>query len=809
MKNSKIHFLFLLLIQTLFIGASQSSFQRNILLDADWTFHRGGCVGAHNVAYNDSAWRKISLPHDWSIEDIEGKQSPFDKNATAQQSSGFTVGGVGWYRKQLDIPQSYSGKRIILRFDGVYNNSEVYLNGESLAKQPYGYSTFEIDLSKKLKYNAKNLIAVKVQNEGENTRWYSGSGIYRHVWLDVVNEVRVARYGTFVTTPKVTPNSALVNFKTTLTNETTGHSSVKVLITIKNTKGEIVGQKDTLLDVKSTKQWVVDGDISILSPQLWSLESPTLYTAITELYQNDIIIDKTETKFGIRTISFDVTKGFQLNGKTLKLKGGCVHHDNGPLGAKAYDRAEYRKVEILKASGYNAIRTSHNPPTTAFLDACDQLGMLVIDEAFDCWKDGKNPFDYHLFFDKWWQKDVETMLLRDRNHPSIIMWSIGNEIPSIATPEVVAVAKMLSDFVKSYDSTRPVTAGVHGLNGDNASKDAFVDVLDVAGYNYAPEKYVSDHLRKPNRVMYASESAAFTAFEYWMGVIDNPYVIGDFVWTSWDYIGEASIGWRGFQPDDKLFPWTLAYCGDIDICGWKRPQSYYRDALWTRNALSLFVKPPKPSFPINENKEWWSQWNWYDVVYDWNWKGNEGKPLEVSVYSSCEQVELFLNGKSLGKKPTNRSTKFTATFNVPYQAGELKALGITAKKKVTTTVLKTAGEVSNIRLTADRNIIAADGQDLSYINVELVDANGVRNPKAEDLINFEIEGAGEIIAVGNANPVSLESYKLPQRKAWQGKCQVIVKSNKQEGKITLIAKLEGNINSFTTIYTKIILNKSY
>ncbi|OIP81577.1 MAG: glycoside hydrolase [Porphyromonadaceae bacterium CG2_30_38_12] len=781
---------------------AQPTFQRNILLDNDWTFHRGGCVGAQFVLYNDSAWRKISLPHDWSIEDLDGKNSPFDKNATAQQSTGFTVGGVGWYRKQLEIPETYKGKRIILRFDGVYNNSEVFINGQLAAKQPFGYSTFEVDITSKINYSEKNTIAVKVQNEGENSRWYTGSGIYRHVWLDVVDSVRMARYGSYITTPNVSANEAFVNLKSSIVNDGSVSAVVKLISTIRNERGIAVANSESTMTVQPNSNNTFSTDIKVVSPSLWNLDSPTLYTAVNEVYYKDILVDKTETKFGIRTISFDAKNGFQLNGKSIKLKGGCVHHDNGPLGAKAYDRAEERKVEILKANGYNAIRTSHNPPSTAFLDACDRLGMLVIDEAFDCWQTGKNPLDYHLFFDKWWQKDLETMLLRDRNHPSIIMWSIGNEIPEIDKPEVVKTAIMLKDFVKTLDTTRPVTAGVHGLNGNNTPKDAFVDALDVAGYNYAPEKYLKDHVRKPNRVMFASESAAFTAFDYWMGVIDNPHVIGDFVWTSWDYIGEASIGWRGFNPDEKLYPWSLAYCGDIDICGWKRPQSYYRDALWTKNAVSLFVKPPTASFPINEKKEGWSQWNWYDAVADWNWNGYEGKPLEVSVYSSCDQVELFLNGKSLGKKPTNRSTKFTAIFTVPYQAGVLKAVGFAGKKMVSSTELKTAGEVANIRLTADRTEIAADGQDLSYITVDLVDAYSVRNPKAENLIHFEIEGAGEIVGVGNANPVSLESYQLPQRKAWQGKCMVIVKSKKQVGKITLNANLEGKIKAFTTIYTK-------
>ncbi|MBV5343271.1 glycoside hydrolase family 2, partial [bacterium] len=348
----------ILLFVSSFSGLAMASFQRNILLDSEWTFHRGGCVGAHDVMYNDSAWRKINLPHDYSIEDIEGKQSPFDENATAQQSSGFTVGGVGWYRKQLDIPQSYSGKRIILWFDGVYNNSEIYLNGESVAKQPYGYSAFEIDLTKKMKYNAKNLIAVKVQNEGENTRWYSGSGIYRHVWLDVVDTIRVARYGTFITTPTVTAKEASVHINTTLVHQGSYPADVKVITQIKNANGVLVGKSESIVRARPGDKAFLTDDIKLANPILWSLDNPALYTAYTEVYTQGVLTDCVKTRFGIRSISFDVINGFQLNGKNLKLKGGCVHHDNGPLGAKAFDRAEFRKVELHKASGYNAIRTS-------------------------------------------------------------------------------------------------------------------------------------------------------------------------------------------------------------------------------------------------------------------------------------------------------------------------------------------------------------------------------------------------------------------------------------------------------------------
>ena len=483
-----------------------------------------------------------------------------------------------------------------------------------------------------------------------------------------------------------------------------------------------------------------------------------------------------------------------------------MHHDNGPLGSKAYDRAEERRVEILKASGYNAIRCAHNPPSPAFLDACDRLGMLVIDEAFDMWRIANNPHDYHLYFDDWWQKDIESMVIRDRNHPSVILWSIGNEIREMETPPVIAVGKMLGDHIRKTDPTRPVLAAVNNLR---PQKDPFFAILDVCGYNYAAggdhlqeSLYVQDHKRMPERVMVGTESYPLEAFGAWMPVVDNSFVIGDFVWTAFDYIGEASIGWRGYWQESSFYPWNLAYCGDIDICGWKRPQSYYRDALWKKNQISVFVKPPEPTFPLNPNKQSWSKWEWHDVRASWNWNGYEGQPLEISVYSSCEKAELFLNGKSLGVKKTDRTNQYTATWTVPYAPGELKVSGINGSKKIASATLRTAAETASVKLTPDRTAIKADGQDLSYITVELTDANGILNPLAENPVKFNIEGEGTIIAVGNANPMSLESYRLPQRKAWQGRCMVIVKSTGKPGEIKLTASAEGLPSSKVTLNTE-------
>lgn len=762
-----------------------------ILFDAGWRFYLGDASGAETVKFDDSGWRTLDLPHDWSIENLPGTNSPFSSDAISQVSGGFTTGGTGWYRKSFVIPDRQSAKRIVVQFDGIYMNPEIWINGVFLGSHPYGYTSFWYDITENVKFGKPNVLAVKVRNEGENSRWYSGSGIYRHVWLKVFEPVHVTQWGTSITTPDVNTDSARVNIKTKVNNQSANALKVKIITRVLNVKGKETNNigSEKMIEKNGLGEYIQE--VFVKNPDLWSTDSPVIYTAITEVYTADKLVDRTETKFGIRTIQFDAVNGFQLNGKTIKLKGSCFHHDNGPLGSKSYDRADVRRIELLKTSGFNAIRCSHNPPSPALLDACDRLGMLVIDEAFDMWQKKKNPYDYHLYFNDWWQSDIESMVLRDRNHPSVIMWSIGNEIPDRHKPEVVEVAKMLGDRIRLIDPTRPITSAVNDLKPD---KDPYFATLDVAGYNYAAggdylkaNLYELDHDRLPGRIMYGAESYPLEAFGAWMNVIDNPYVIGDFVWTAFDYIGEASIGWRGYPQEKNFYPWNLAYCGDIDICGWKRPQSYYRDALWMTNQLSIFVTPPKPSFEPNPKRASWSKWHWFDVVADWSWKGYENKPMEVNVYSSCEEVELFLNNKSLGKKKTDRSTEFKANWEVPWQSGDLKAVGYQGKKQVNTSTLCTADEPTQIRLTADRSEIKADGQDLSYITVELIDDKGIKNPKAENLIKFEIEGAGKIIGVGNANPISTESYVAPERKVWQGRCLLVIKSEQSNGKIVVKA----------------------
>lgn len=762
--------------------------QRTRSFDDNWLFWRGAAQGAEDTLFKDTDWRKVSLPHDWSIEDLPGTGSPFSKGALSQVSGGFTTGGTGWYRKHFTVPVADKGKRIVIQFDGVYMNAQLWINGKKLGKHPYGYTSFWYDITPYVRYDRENILTVKVRNEGENSRWYAGSGIYRHVWMNVLEPVHIAQWGTFITTPDVNKQSATVDVTTRIKNNTGAAVTASLLTRLVDVKGKVVAEEKRQQLIGAGRDSALQQSLIVKSPLLWDIASPVLYTAVSYVYVDNLLKDSVRTPFGIRTITADAQNGFQLNGKTVKLKGGCVHHDNGPLGAKAYDRAEERKVELLKASGYNAIRCSHNPPSPAFLDACDRLGMLVIDEAFDIWNDGKNPEDYHLYFEEWWQRDLESMLYRDRNHPSIVMWSTGNEIPHREKPEVAKVARMLRDHIRSIDTTRFITCGVNGIAPD---KDAFLSTLDIAGYNYARTQYVKDHERVPQRVMMATESFAIEAADYWMEVVDHPWVVGDFVWTAFDYIGEASIGWLGYPQQQSFYPWNLAYCGDIDICGWKRPQSYYRDALWMPEQLSLFVKPPVPSFDTNMHKIEWSQWEWHDARDSWNWEGHEGKPLDVTAYTSYEEAELFLNGQSLGRKKAGRANKFMVAWQVPYAPGKLSVIGYNGKKRSKEIVLQTAGNATAIKLSADRQQINADGQDLSYVTITLTDANGNISPDAAQLLQFSIDGPGTIVGVGNADPMSTESCQQLQRKSWRGKCLVIVKADKQAGDISLTAHAAG------------------
>jgi beta-galactosidase len=671
-------------------------------------------------------------------------------------------------------------------------NAEVWLNQHLLARHPYGYTGFTVDLTPYLKLGKTNALRVIVDNASQlNSRWYSGSGIYRPVWLIVAEPVHIVQYGVYVATPEVSPQSAMVRVRTTVQNESGKAQTVTARSTVFAPDGVKVGEAATDVPVKSQRRAEAAHPITIAVPNLWSVERPNLYCLETEILVGGKVVDSASTPFGIRTLEFSAEKGFLLNGEAVKLKGGCVHHDNGVLGATSFPRSEERKVELLKASGFNAIRCAHNPPAPAMLDACDRLGMFVMDEAFDCWRIGKNPYDYHVAFDDWWQRDLDSMLLRDRNHPSVIIWSIGNEvIERDGRSDGVAIARMLADRVREVDPTRPVTSAICGVWDNNVTwhdTDGVFTLLDVGGYNYQWREYVNDHQCHPGRIMVGTESFPLEALDNWMAVEANPYVIGDFVWTSLDYLGESGIGRVHYGEKAFLgdYPWHQANCGDLDICGFKRPQSYYRDMVW-QNSLPLYIAVqtpvPEGKVPII------SQWGWPDVWPNWTWPGHDGQPFKVDVYSACEKVELFLNDRSLGIQPTTRAERLIATFEVAYEPGELKAIGYVGGKPVTEYALKTASTPTAIRLTADRDPIGSD--DLCYVTVDVVDAQGIVHPTAADPIFFTVQGAGNLAAVGNGNPLSTERYRGNVRSTFHGRCLAVVKSN-GKGEIKLRAQADG------------------
>ena len=756
----------------------------------NWRFHLGDPKGRRRVKPDYSTWRLLDLPHDWSIE------LPREARNVSGEAGGYFPMGVGWYQKSLALDPEWRGKKIFVEFEGVYMNAMMWLDNHCLGRHPYGYTSFIHDLTPYLNWDGENSLRVFVDNSHQlNSRWYSGSGIYRPVWLIVADPVHVAHWGISVTTLQITAESATVRIETWVENESQTERIVGLRARIVAPDSLTVGTLEAEASIANGSKHPFRLEAAISHPQLWSPDSPHLYQVETEILVDGKITDTETTVFGIRSIEFSAERGFLLNGVPTLLKGGCVHHDNGILGAASYPRSEERKVEALKASGVNAIRCAHNPPAPAFLDACDRLGMLVIDEAFDCWREGKNRGDYHVAFDDWWQRDLGAMLYRDRNHPSIILWSIGNEvIERDGYGEGYDISRRLAEHVRAVDPTRPVTAAICGSwRGDGWTiMDPAFATLDVGGYNYQWRQYRPDHARLPDRIMMGTESFPLEAFDNWQAVEEIPAVIGDFVWTSQDYLGESGIGRVHFEGEQFPFlggyPWHHANCGDLDLCGSKRPQSYYRDMLWHADPRVYIAV--QPSYPENK-KPSVTLWGWPDVHHSWNWEGHEGEVFKVEVYSNCEEVELFLDDRSIERKPCSRVERFKADFELPYQAGTLRAMGYIDGKCVVEQALVTTGTPARICLIPDRATIKADGFDLCYIAIEVVDEAGRLHPTSHNNIYFTMKGAGKILAVGSSNPISEEMYTGNQRKVYRGRALVVVKSTGEPGQIRMTAQADG------------------
>ena len=826
--------------------AAQKSPRQEISADANWKFFLGDPAGAEAEAFSDAAWRSVDLPHDWSIEGV-----PDEKNLTGS-GGGYFPAGVGWYRKTFTAPADWKGKRVSVEFKGVAANATVYLNGKKLGIHPYAYTSFRLDLTPGLDFSKPNLLAVRVDDsEQPSSRWYMGAGIYRHVRVIVTEPVHVAPWGVFVSTPEASGESAKVLVRTRAQNDSAKPADVTVRTTILSAQGKSVDKEQSQVQIAAAGKADTSQEITLAKPALWSPQSPALYRAVTEIVQGGKVVDRVETSFGVRTLSWSAGNGLVLNGKSIKLVGGSVHHDNGPLGAAAFDRAEERRVELLKAAGYNAVRTAHNPPSPEFLDACDRIGILVLDEPFDVWTAHKVKFDYATYFDDWWKRDIDSMVLRDRNHPSIVIWGIGNEIPELETEKGRVIGKELADEVRSLDNTRPLTLAFPGTTtAPNA--EAVFSLLDITGYNYnILPTYAEDHKKLPSRIMLTTESLPSKAYPLWKVTRENAYVLGDLTWTAMDYLGESGIGaWSYGTPEqaktaeqmmgsmmgntamiDKMFlgmangvdvmaemakggtgdpaakaamavmfhgfPWHAASCGDIDLTGYRKPQSYYRDILWNGgDRVYATVRLPEPE----GKKIIVVGWAVYPTLPSWTWPGREGKDTQVEVYAGTEKVRLYLNGKLVGEMPAGQERR--AVFTVPYAPGTLKAVGVNGDREVATSVVETAGEPVKLRLTPDRSTLHADGEDLSFVTVEAVDAQGRLQPNAASEVRFTISGPGTIIAVGNGDGTSKESYQGDHRALFEGRALVVVRTSRTAGSIRLAASAPGMNAGEVTIQTE-------
>ena len=751
----------ILIVMMLVIAATTASAQpQKQLFDFGWQFtHNGKTIN-------------VDLPHDWDI--FEGPNS--GKGATGT-GGGWFEAGKGEYLKTFATPNA---ELVKLHFEGVYQKTEVYVNGQKAGQHHYGYTPFTVDVTPYLNRNKKqtNEVVVKVDNsEQPNCRWYSGSGIYRHVWLETMPALHIAENGVFVTTPEVSADKAKVQVEVTVQNESNNNQQGIV---------EVEGQQQEIL-LKAGESKAVTFTYTINNPKLWSPESPNLYTANVAL-KNISCNSSSKIKFGVRSFSFDAENGFVLNGKKVLINGACVHHDDGVLGAMAFDDAEIRKVRQMKEAGFNLIRTSHNPTTRAFLDACDSLGMLVIDEAFDGWRTQKNPYDYSTVIDSCFRQDIHAMVLRDRNHPSVISWSIGNEVIERKDIRVVYTARQMKKAIHELDTTRPVTEALCAWDRDWEIYDPHAEVLDVAGYNYMIFKHVSDHERDPKRIIWQTESYPRDAFRNWAVAYDFPYVVGDIVWTGLDYLGESGIGrnyykgeregesWiEGGQPE-----WHGAPCGDVDITGWRKPISHYRETLWNKNTpLYMAIKEPN-GYHGEIHTTMWSVWPTWE---SWTWPGWEGKPVEVEVYSHQPEVKLYLDNQLIGTKQVSRETEFKAVFSVPYKVGTLRAEA--GGESVT---LKTAGEPARLRLTPDRTMMTADGQSLTFVTVEVLDKQGILVPEAAIDCEAVVKGQGQLLAFASADLKDTEPYTSPRVKTWKGRALLVIRSTQKKGSISVSIK---------------------
>ena len=820
---------------------------KKINFNHNWTRAIG--EGKANWMQDTNPRAQVTLPDDYIIN---MERSP---DATGGAATGFFPGGRTVYRKNFDAPAEWEGQSVILDIDGAYMNAEVTLNGEALGIHPYGYTPWQLELNDALIPGEENELEIITRVSQPDSRWYSGGGLYREVSLYIGPKCHIKPWDIYITTPIVTKKLAIVKIEATITNFDTKELKGEFTTTICN---QTISK---IIDIPASSKTLATLEVEVPNPSLWSAKSPNLHDLITTI-TTDTGIDKTKRSVGLRKIEIDAKEGMRVNGEKVKLLGGCIHHDNTLLGAAAYPRAEERKIQLLKEAGYNAIRTAHNPPSKALIEACDRIGMYVINESFDCWRIGKSDHDYHRYFDDWWQRDTAAMVLRDRNSPSVFCWSIGNELKELggmSSGEKLTI--MQADYVRELDPTRPVTVGVHSMIKSKREKgkpavvpfaaveqmkkdpeeakarikemmsnpaafdkaienietnnmgDGFVngeDVwgelseatlkhLDIIGYNYFFNRYELDKTKYPNRVIIGSETHATTTYDYYQAMMANENVIGDFIWTAYDNLGEAGAGRVIRDVGDMMtgmlgaWPWLSCYQGDLDLDGNRRPQSYYRKIMWGKDeGIHLFAKPPQ----FTGRRSSGLGWQWSDVYQSWTWPAEYiGKDIDVEAYCDCDEVEFILNGESFGKVQVER---LTANFTLPYTPGIIEAVAYKSGEVTAKTKLVTASEASKIELFADRENIANDGIDLIFVRVSVVDEFGVIVPTNGIELSAVVTG-GTLAGFGSGNPCTDENYRTGKRRTWNGLALAVVTADVSSKSVTLLVSAEGLPTSELTL----------
>jgi beta-galactosidase len=789
----------------------KASGERRVSFNEGWRFLKADAAGAEQAGFQDAVWRELDLPHDWAIE------GPFDPKINPHTGA-LPFFGVGWYRRHFTLAENARSKYFTIEFDGAMANATVWLNGKELGGRPYGYSSFAFDLTPYLKFgNQENVLAVKLAPEDESSRWYPGAGIYRNVWLDITESVHVARWGTYITTLEVSAGKATIWIRTELQNRRSNPANVSLETTIFDANGKEAARTTATQTIPPGGKQTVEGRLEIAKPHRWDITDPYLYSVISTVKDGGRALDRHVSPFGIRSIEFDKSKGFLLNGRSLKMQGVCMHHDLGALGTAVNRRATERQLQIMKGLGVNAIRTSHNPPSPELLEFCDRLGLLVMDEAFDMWQRTKVRNGHGKYFDQWGEVDLRDMIRRDRNHPSIILWSIGNEILEQSNPEGWRIAKRLTDICHEEDRTRPVTAGFN--QSTNAIRNQLAAQVDIPGFNYKPTEYAQILKEHPDWIIVGTETSScvssrgvyhlpiekyekhpslqLTSYDIiapsWAYTPDveidvqqrMPNILGEFVWTGFDYIGEPTPYFNGRGANETDWPARSSYFGIVDLAGFPKDRYYLYKSVWTTEPL-------------------------VHILPHWNWAGREGQKIPVMAYSNCDEVEVFLNGKSLGRKARGSepvvlpvgpnvskegkfSSKFRLLWEVAYEPGTLRAVGYKGGKPVANEEVRTSGPAARISVAPDRTTIAADGADLSFITVRIEDKDHNLVPAADNLVQFKIEGPGKIAAVDNGNAASTESFQASERKAFSGLCLLIVRSQRgQAGRIRITAT-SGNL----------------